>query len=499
MMAVLAGLVCGAFVFVEQDIPGLRVGRAEPYSGSRWRNFRQADMDGDGEIDLILPDSVAFQREGDFRPENRHALPYLDENPACDVWDATLYLRISSGLVCVRWTAEGWKTLEEHPLEWPEADPVWRQPAETASHGAPAAHFERFLYDLDGSGRPEVIVAGEDGLHVFANPGDGYAPAGLLDILPPPKLVPGDPSPFWPPDTRRIPSLEMQLSCRLFITQNTATTIESDHLPDGHARHRIRRYLLEQDDSGRWGAALAEMQETPLMGADMRPCRLDDNGRIDFAGGRWHFAPGGLMQAPVFETRVSTDGGHTFQFVRSVSFRPSCSFTDFNGNGRLDMVTESSGLFAGGVRETVSRLTSARSVEHSVRIHLQDAEGGFPQKPDVSGTFRLDLDKAPMRGGDRFRRYQASELIDVTGDFDGDGIRDIVVHEDAHTLRVYRGTPNGFETRPMLTAKTEPHWRFAVADIDGDGRSDIVFRWMDPESTDGFEQTRVLLTREETP
>ena len=499
MIAVLAGLVCGALVFVEQDIPGLRVGRAEPFSGSRWRNFRQADMNGNGKTDLILPDSVAFQHREGFPPEHRHSLPDLGEMPACDIWNATLYFRISSGLVCVRWSDDGWEIKDEHPLEWPDADPISSQPGEIPSHGEPAVYFERFLYDLNASGTPEIIVAGEDGLHVFADAGDGYAPAGLLDILPPLQLVASDASPFWPPGTRRIPSLEMQLSCRVFITQNKAVTIESDYLPDGHARHRIRHYLLEQDDDGRWTAALVELRETPVMDADLRACRLNDNGLIDFAGGRWHFAPGALLQAPVFETRVSTDGGHTFQSVRSVSFRPSCSFTDFNGNGRLDMVTESSGLFAGGVREMVSRLTSARTVEHSVRIHLQDSTGRFPQQPDITGAFRIDLEQAPVRGGERFRRYQASELFDITGDFDGDGIRDVVVQEDARTLRVYRGTSDGFDKRPLMTARMEPHWRFAVDDVDGDGRSDIVFRWMDPASTDGFEQSRVLLTRERMP
>ena len=45
MIPALAWLVCGALVFVEQDMPGVRVGRAEPLSGERWRNFRQADFD----------------------------------------------------------------------------------------------------------------------------------------------------------------------------------------------------------------------------------------------------------------------------------------------------------------------------------------------------------------------------------------------------------------------------------------------------------------------
>lgn len=499
MNGLLALLACAAVVFVEQDMPGIRVGRAEPLSGARWRNFRQADLDRDGKADLILPDCVAFQRGDIFRTEDRQPLPALGDHLACDIWETTLFFRLPSQLTCVQWGPDGWQTVLEQALRWPDAASLGTSPEPAGIETPQAAHFERFLHDLDGDGTPEIMVVSERGLHVFAREGDAYAAAGEFDVLPSLSFIPSGEPQFWPPDGRRLPSPELQLSCRLFIEENRLTVLESDFLPQNQARHRIRRYAIETHEAGHWSVAPRDTQTTGFIAGDMRPCRLNGDDVIDFAGGQWQYAPGGLLHAPVYETSASTDGGQTTQFVRSISFRPHCSFVDFDGDGRLDMVTEASGLFAGGVRETVTRFMSAKSLSHDVRIHRQDHEGTFSGSPDVHGAFRLAIEEVPARSGERFRRYQAGELIDVTGDFDGDGIRDAVIHAEPREIKVYRGSLAGFGSRPIIAAETEPQWRFAVDDVDGDGRSDIVFRWMDPASADGYEQCRVFLTRERAP
>jgi hypothetical protein len=496
MNAVLTALVCGALVFVEQDIPGLRVGRAEPFSGERWRNFRQADIDRDGKIDLVLPDCIAFQRGDAFRMEDRQPLPEVEAVPSCDLWDATVYFRLPVRLACVQWTADGWATLLDQDIHWPDAEIARREALSETQDKELKVHFERFLEDIDGDGQPEILVASERGVHIFAKQGDAYAEAGVLDVLPPLKLIPGDPVPFWPPEARRIPTPELQLSCRFFIAGSRLAVLEADYLPENRARHRIRDYTLERNESGIWTARLTQVQETPLIKSDMRPCRLNQDEIIDFAGGEWALGTGGILHAPVYETHASTDAGETVQYVRSVSFRPACSFVDFNSDGRLDMLTETSGLFAGGVRETVTRFASAHSINHTLRVHLQKETGTFPGTPDLRSTFKVRIDRVPARSGERFSRYLASELIDVTGDFDGDGIRDAVVHGDARRINVFRGSLRGFSSRPLMAAETQPDWRFAVDDVDCDGRSDIVFRWMDPESADAYEHCRVFLTRE---
>ncbi len=498
MISVLAWLVCGALVFVEQDLPGLRVGRAEPLSGERWRNFRQADFDGNGELDLLLPDGIAFQRNSAFRREDRHALPPANGLPACDLWNTTVYLRLPESLACFQWSSDGWLTLFEHPIRWPDREALVQGSDPAPPGDAAELRFERFLHDFNQDGRPEIVVAAEDGLHVFMTDGERYTPAGIFDVFPPLRLVPENPARVWPPDPQRIPVSEMHLSCHLFITQNRVTVLESDIISENRARYRMECFEIAADPGADLELKSLGRQKTPVVPATLRPCRLNPGETIDFAGGQWQFASGGLLHAPVYEMSVSTDFGQSIQSVRSISYRPSCSFVDFNGDGRLDLVAESAGLFEGGVRETVSRLMTARSLKHHIEIHLQDDNGVFPVTPSIRGSFHLSIDQAPARSGERFRRYQASELLDITGDFDGDGIRDAVIHASPREIQVYRGTAAGFGPRPILTAAVEPHWRFAVDDIDGDGRSDIIFRWVDAKGDDEIEQCRVFLTREET-
>ncbi len=499
MIPALAWLVCGALVFVEQDMPGVRVGRAEPLSGERWRNFRQADFDGDGKTDLLLPDCVAFQRGDAFRSEDRQPLPPVSGLPACDLWDTTLYMRLPSGLACFQWSPGGWQTLLEQPLPWPDSESARQEPDASQTGGPAAIHFERFLHDFNQDGRPEIVVTTSAGLHVFTDSDGRYAPAGVLDVLPPLRLLPVNPAPVWPPGNRRIPAPESQRSCRLFISQNRVSVLESDLVPEDRVQHRIRQFEIAANRDGRLEAKPLDMQETPILPGALRPCRLNPDDAIDFGGGQWQFTPGGLLHAPIYETYVSTDGGNTVQSVRSISYRPGCCFVDFNGDARLDLITESSGLFEGGVRETVTRLMTARTLKHDIHVHLQDANGAFPVAPTVRGSFHLNIENVPARSGERFRRYQASELTNLTGDFDGDGIHDAVIHADPRGIAIFRGSMDGFSSRPIMAAETQPHWRFAVDDIDGDGRSDLVFRWMDPASADGYEQCRVFLTREKAP
>ena len=227
---------------------------------------------------------------------------------------------------------------------------------------------------------------------------------------------------------------------------------------------------------------------------------MNEDGIVDFAGTTRDYAETSpFIHAPIVETSVTTDGGKTIQRVRTYSFRPRCSFVDFDGDGDLDMITESTGLFEGGVRECVSRLLTQRTVGHEIRVHLQNALGKFPETPDVQTRFTIHLDSVPIRFGNMFDRYWAGQLVDLTGDFDGDGYRDLVVRGRPRRLAVYLSAGYRIPKKPSVTLRVPEQAGFDVFDIDGDGRSDIVVQWSE-ESADGWEShNRVHFARESGP
>lgn len=165
---------------------------------------------------------------------------------------------------------------------------------------------------------------------------------------------------------------------------------------------------------------------------------------------------------------------------------------DFDGDGRLDVLTTNSdddtvsvllGAGAGGFEPARgSPLPAGRHPYESLRV------------VDVNGDGRVDLAVPNLHGravtvllGDgagEFRPAPGSPFAVgdrpgflATGDVDGDGRPDVVVtHDDDPIVWVLRNAGDGrfepFAGSPIEL--TETVWGALVADMDGDGRSDLV-------------------------
>jgi hypothetical protein len=176
-----------------------------------------------------------------------------------------------------------------------------------------------------------------------------------------------------------------------------------------------------------------------------------------------------------------------------------------NGDGRKDMIAEASDVFSGGVRECIERFANSTLVRHELRVYLQDDQGNFPSAPSWTAEFQIGLLHAPLYNDDRFRWYQSGELLDVSGDFNHDGYRDVLVHDQPNRLALFLNTGNaaapggGLPSRPDAVIPVEPTQRFDVADVDGDGRSDAIVRWREESQSGGVEHNRIYLARETNP
>jgi hypothetical protein len=147
---------------------------------------------------------------------------------------------------------------------------------------------------------------------------------------------------------------------------------------------------------------------------------------------------------------------------------------DYDGNGRLDMVTKSIALTEGGIKETLVRGFTRREVDLDVDLRLQDDRGRFPAKPSFRRRFAIELDKPPANQSQMFLKFLDGDFLQLDGDVDGDGIRDAVIHDRPDKLSVYKGGATGITSNRIATLPIDPGGWFCVADVDKDGKADVL-------------------------
>jgi len=506
MSMVAMAVTLAALFFEEQAVPGLFVERGHTLNALPAGPFLQADLDGDGQLDLLLPDAVAFQRDGGFPEDARVPLTGIDERPFADVWDGDIFLFFPNRIERRRWENDDWTLVHEQAMEWPEAfaeavrDPEF--PAlDEVTLAQPRVRIRRLLHDFEGDGEPAIVAAVPTGLAVMQLEDGEFGPPVVLDVFPPLRLARPPSLALWPPSERRVAFPARQMASRFYLDGDTITTIERTENSPQSARYIVSRFTVNSAGNGASGGLTlipGETHTTPPVTHSLRPWRLNADDTLDFAGGEASQTRASLIPAPLYSTLASTDAGETIQEIRSISFRPSVSFVDFNGNGELDLIAHHTGLFDGGAREVIARALNNRRVAHRITVHLQ-RDGRFSRAPSLEGQFDITLDETPSRYSAHFQRYQATELFDLGGDLDGDGLNDAVVQVRPDRLAVYRAQGEGFDRRPAAEAVIAPEEDFVVMDVNGNGRADIVLRPRTRPGDAASRSTRVLFSRESAP
>lgn len=447
------------------------------------------DLDGDGKKDLLLVMGrevrVHFQRPDGSFPAEADQRFRLDPRAAIfDVGDVrgegkkdVVFVREDGVYSYVLKPGEKPGDLpffELRPRKLIAAPTILRQPGEDE------ARRKEFLRDVDADGKLDVIVPERSGFGIYRGLGDGkFADRQAL------------PS----PPTAVVQLGHEQVSSRVSASYYFANPKLADFDADGRPE-----VVLAQDPwlqvwktalDGKLAAAPSFRTEIPgvkafSMDAE-RPFELDftmplvlqdlnHDGRVDAAlthvgSGTTRIFMNGPDPAAAFKTptRVVRAKGVTFLAL----------FVDLDGDGLDDMVLprmDKIGIWS------ILKAIVTRAVPVEAQFFYQRKTGEpYPEEPDFTRTFDIPISiHAKGEGLD----VGTSLIASIDGDFDGDGVKDLIYRTDATTLAIYGGLRDrkGLTESPIteLEIPSTDDYRFVlpqVEDLNKDGRADIVLRY----------------------
>ena len=171
--------------------------------------------------------------------------------------------------------------------------------------------------------------------------------------------------------------------------------------------------------------------------------------------------------------------------------------SDFNGDGRSDMLWVRIGAPDSGFIHWLGRANGGFSVNNSVQVALRSA-GNWPGGVNVvgigdfNGDSRADVlvrddqvvtiwDGTAAAGfvrGVSLPPAPIAQFVVATGDFNGDGRDDILWREPwGGNLATSLMAADGSVTKTVVDPFVDPTWQIAATgDFDGDGRDDILWR-----------------------
>lgn len=327
--------------------------------------------------------------------------------------------------------------------------PTWTPPATPSSgsavllEGQRSPDGRRLIYplptvlDVDGDGRPELLVAepdhGWDDFQLLPNLGGGRFGAAVSPRgEPPPENAARGKGATEEPEPRVVHVGDLDGDGVAEVV-----TVQAPTFDDGaglrrslqQAKRPVQTYRFYHLQQGRKRAELPHLE-------------LEAEG--------YAFAPG--------------DGGADGEGPPP----PPGGFLDLNGDGRRDLVTITLdfSMFQALKVLTVQRL----SIGLDFHIWCQDDDGGFRRVRglDLAGRIQLNLND-----------LRRSSLSQFAGDFDGDGRADFVQMGRGTTVTIHRGQDDcSYASDPDLSLQLaeEPQdlSLVQIRDLDGDDRADLL-------------------------
>lgn len=172
---------------------------------------------------------------------------------------------------------------------------------------------------------------------------------------------------------------------------------------------------------------------------------------------------------------TNTDGQsrNTPDFLfRRNDWSMASSLVDIDANGHPDMVFGY--LRINGVDDMI-RLAREKRLPLELRVFLY-GENGFTKEPTFAKDLELSLNRIHLQFDFELMPTIVKRFLCLDGDFNGDGLRDLVVKRNTKEIAVYylQSPETGFSRRPDLTFSVGNTHRLGAEDLNGDTRSDLI-------------------------
>ncbi len=458
MIALACFFAAGVVTFSEQPLPGLETGSRVFPAALATVNTRAADIDEDGLIDLVLPSGV-WLRKGDLYPKaGAIALPDRRHFEVVYAENGRLYGCGTGEVACFSLYAQRWRN------EWTVSLPSIHSPAST---------IQPLFHDVDGDGHAELVAPWYDTLLVH-NLSDSAQLIAELDVYPPVRPRLESTNNLWTsrssPPTGAIATRDF----RIAFDGPSLTTRETIQAGDRRVEYRFVSYTLARNPDGLFSYPVSESWASAALPDVMLPYRSSRDGAIAFAGARPANVGPARLEDPLTEVLLASRSNPSPQIVRTKAPLAFLALADFDGDGDEDLLTQSNTLMSGPPREVLMRLASAHTVRHTFSVHVQDNDGRFNPRPRHTQSIDIDLDGPAIDDGPRWQAYRQGALTCASADFNADRRADIAAWFAPRRLGVWINQEGVFNKEPDAVLSISDGGGLALADVDRDGRADLV-------------------------
>jgi hypothetical protein len=340
---------------------------------------------------------------------------------------------------------------------------------------------KEFIRDVDGDGLPDILVPERGGFGVYRNLGAGKFAERQPLYAPPTAIV-----------NVGTPELSSHLMASYFFANPTVADFDACGRPEVVMAQDQWLSVFRSSAEGKLSPAPVVVLEIPGQKAfsmdSEKPFELDftmplvlkdlnNDHRIDAA----------LTHVGTGTTRIFLNGPDPVEafkkparVVRAKGVTFLAFFVDLDGDKLEDMILPRMDKI--GIWSILKAVVTKSVPVEAQFFYARKTGDAYPEEPDFQRNFEIPISIHSKGDG---LDVGTSLIVSLDGDFDGDGLKDLVNRTENDKIAIYPGLPGrgGVSETPAveLDITNTDDFRFVlpmVEDLNGDGRADLVLRYV---------------------